>query len=675
MNIVFGFTIGETPNGMTAAQRAKKLRQELAHHEHRYHVLDAPEISDAEYDALMRELVALEEAHPELRTPNSPTQRVGAAPREGFRTVTREKPMLSLANAFSEEELREFDARLQQRLGIPALQYVLEPKLDGLAVSCLYRDGELVEASTRGDGSTGEDITENMRTVRSLPLVLRGNAPPLLEVRGEVVMTKASFEKLNAEQLARGEKLFINPRNSAAGAVRQLDPRITKQRPLDFFAHSRGESSEKWPAHSVFLRALEGFGFKISPNVVSCAGADEVWQQVQAFETQRQSLPFAVDGMVVKLDDTALEERAGFVSRSPRWAIAFKYPPEEATTVVDDIDVQVGRTGTLTPVAHLRPVFVGGVTVSRATLHNADELARKDVRVGDTVFVRRAGEVIPEVISVVLEKRPSGAVPFVFPERCPACGGEVYRDPEEAALRCINPGCPAQLKERVRHFASRAALDIEGLGDKLVEQLVDSGRVKHLADVYALALEDWMALERMGEKSAENILTALQESLRRPLERFVYALGIRHVGEFVAKRLARELGSLEAIRGAPAAELERIHGIGPEVASAVAAFFSAPENAAEIDALLDRGFVLAAPAPIAGGPFTGKTVVLTGTLTMPRDEAKALIEAQGGRVSGSVSKKTQLIIAGEDAGSKLKKANELGIEIWDEARFRAALKS
>ena len=504
---------------VTFAQRAKKLRDTLAHHEHLYHVLDAPEISDAEYDALMRELVALEEAHPELRAPNSPTQRVGATPREGFRTITRDKPMLSLSNAFSEEELREFDGRLQQRLGVAALDYVLEPKLDGLAVSCTYENGELVEASTRGDGTTGEDITENMRTVRSLPLSLHGrHVPAMLEVRGEVVMTKVSFEKLNADQLQRGEKTFVNPRNAAAGAVRQLDPRITKQRPLDFFAHSRGESSETWPAHSAFLEALKGFGFKISPHIVRCTGADAAWASVQAFEAQRQSLPFAVDGMVIKLDDTALEERAGFVSRSPRWATAYKYPPEEATTVVDNIDVQVGRTGALTPVAHLRPVFVGGVTVSRATLHNADELARKDVRVGDTVFVRRAGEVIPEVVSVVLDKRPEGAESFVFPDRCPVCGGEVHRVPEEAAYRCINPGCPAQLKERVRHFASRGALDIEGLGEKLVEQLVDSGKVKHLADVYALTLEDWMALERMGEKSAENMLEALHESLQRLLE-------------------------------------------------------------------------------------------------------------------------------------------------------------
>lgn len=658
---------------VSSSKRAKQLRDELAHHEHLYHVLDAPEISDAEYDTLMRELLALEEAHPELRTANSPTQRVGAAAREGFRTVTRAKPMLSLANAFSEEELREFDARLQQRLGIALLHYIMEPKLDGLAVSCLYEDGELVEASTRGDGTTGEDITENMRTVRSLPLTLHGHAPERLEVRGEVVMTKASFEKLNAEQLKRGEKTFVNPRNAAAGAVRQLDPRITKQRPLDFFAHSRGDSSSSWPAHSAFLAALKSFGFKISPQVVECDGPDAAWAQVQAFEALRQTLPFAVDGMVIKLDDTALEERAGEVSRSPRWATAYKYPPEEATTVVDNIDVQVGRTGALTPVAHLRPVFVGGVTVSRATLHNADELARKDVRIGDTVFVRRAGEVIPEVVSVVLDKRPAGAVSFAFPDKCPVCGGEVHRDPEEAAYRCINPGCPAQLKERVRHFASRGALDIEGLGEKLVEQLVDSGKVKHLADVYNLALEDWMTLERMGEKSAVNMMEALKESTARPLERFVYALGIRHVGEFVAKRLARELGTLEAIRTAAVDTLERIHGIGPEVAAAVAEFFAAPKNAEEVDALLIHGFSLPPPAAIAGGPFTGKTVVLTGTMTMPRDQAKILIEGQGGRVSGSVSKKTQLVIAGADAGSKLKKATELGIEIWDEEKLMEAL--
>ncbi len=657
------------------AERAARLREQIVYHEHRYHVLDEPEISDAEYDKLFRELVELEAEHPSLVSKDSPTQRVGATPKEGFRTVTHTRPMLSLANVFSEEELRDFDQRLREKNfgkeGAGTLSYVVEPKLDGLAVSCVYENGEFVEASTRGDGTTGEDITENMRTVKSLPLRLHGKPPKHFEVRGEVVMTKKNFARLNELQLEHGEKTFVNPRNAAAGAVRQLDPKMTAQRPLDFFAHSRGGDETDWALHSQFLEAMRKFGFKLAPGIEVCDGIDAVWKKVHAFEDTRGDLPFGVDGAVIKLDDIAQQKHAGFVSKSPRWATAFKYPPEEATTVIEDIIVQVGRTGALTPVAKLHPVFVGGVTVSNATLHNPGEIARKDVRVGDTVFVRRAGDVIPEVVSVVMNKRPDSAVPFAFPVSCPVCGAKVAQEEDEAVPRCINASCPAQLKERVRHFVSRGALDIEGLGKKTVEQLVDSGQLKELADLYRLSLTEWTELERMGEKSAQNIIDALAKRKQRPLEKFLYALGIRHVGEVVAQRLAREFQSLEALRHADADRIQHAHGIGPEVGTEVAEFFAEPQNQKEIDALLAQGFELSAPAPLSEGPLSGKTVVLTGTLSMPRDEAKAHIERLGGRVSGSVSKKTSLVIAGEDAGSKLKKANELGIEIWDEARLVA----
>lgn len=665
----------------SAHEQINELRERIRYHEHRYYVLDAPEVSDGEFDALMRELIELESKHPELHDPASPTQRVGGAPREGISTVVRRMPMLSLSNVYNEEEVKDFDARLRRFLAReegPELVYVVEPKLDGLAMSLVYERGVLKEAATRGDGTTGEDVTDNVRTMRTVPLRLNWSAdgdkagplPARFEVRGEVVMTHKGFAKMNEEQAKLGEKQFVNPRNAAAGAIRQLDPAITAKRPLEFFAHSSGESDVHFSSHHEFLTFLTTIGFKIAPGIRQATGPGEVWAAITEFDQARQQLPFGVDGAVIKLDSAKDQEKAGFVSKSPRWATAFKYPPEEATTVVEDIGVQVGRTGALTPVAHLQPVFVGGVTVSRATLHNQQELERKDVRVGDTVFVRRAGEVIPEVVAVVLSKRPPGAVPFKMPTHCPVCSVEATREEGEAAWRCPNLRCPAQFKERVRHFAMRTALDIEGLGEKLIEQLIDSGKVKQLADLYALPFSDWMSLDRMGEKSAENIVSALGASKKRPLERFLHGLGIRHVGEFVAKRLAQSFGSIDALRAADADTLQKVHGIGPEVASAVAAYFHAPDSRAELDALLAHGFELAAPAAVSGGAFSGKTVVLTGTLaSLSRDEAKARIETQGGRVSGSVSKKTHILVAGADAGSKLEKATELGVEIWDEAKL------
>lgn len=663
-----------------AAARAEQLRQQIVHHEHCYYVLDAPEVSDAEFDQLMLELAALEEAHPELRTPSSPTQRVGGTVRAGLTTIVRNKPMLSLSNVFSKEEWLAFDSRLHRVLGLPeteAIAYIVEPKLDGLAMSLVYEDGILVQGATRGDGTTGEDVTENVRTIRTVPLKLRwprGEVPARFEVRGEVVITQKGFEKMNIEQAKLGEKQFVNPRNAAAGAIRQLDPKITAKRPLDFFAHSAGESSVDFSSHEEFITLLRALGFKLAPGIVRVEGPEAVWKVVDEFDQHRRTLAFGVDGAVIKANSRALQKKAGEVSKSPRWATAFKYAPEEATTVVEQIDINVGRTGALTPVAFLRPVFVGGVTVSRATLHNEQELARKDVRVGDTVFVRRAGEVIPEVVSVVLAKRPADAVPYTMPKHCPVCGADAVREEGEAALRCGNLLCPAQFKQRVRHFAMRTSLDIEGLGEQLIEQAVDAGKVKQLVDIYTLPFAEWTSLERMGDKSAENLLKAIAASKQRPLERFLHGLGIRHVGEFVSKRLAQAFGSIDALRLADAHALQKVHGIGPEVATAVANYFHSEVGKQEIDALLAQGFVLAAPKIDQAGVFAGKTVVLTGTLEkLSRDEAKAQIEALGGRVSGSVSKKTSLLVAGAEAGSKLDKAQELGIEVWDEARLLSEL--
>lgn len=663
----------------TVRRRIDELRAEIREHDHRYYVLDQPTISDAAYDRLYRELVDLEAAHPELVTPDSPTMRVGGAPAEGFAKVVHSRPMLSLANVFDEAELEDFDAGLRRRLdlgeGAPPIRYACEPKFDGLAVELIYEDGLLVQGATRGDGEVGEDVTANLRTIKTVPLRLAGDPPRRLEVRGEVVMFKRDFAALNRRQEERGEKVFANPRNAAAGSLRQLDPRITARRPLTFFAYEVGESSERFATHDQKLHRLASLGFRESGEWTVVEGGEAAKGYWARILEKRHDLPYDVDGVVVKVDDEDLRTRLGQVSKSPRWAVAFKFPPEEETTTVESIEVQVGRTGVLTPVAHLAPVRVGGVIVARATLHNEDELRRKDVRVGDRVMVRRAGDVIPEVVRVVTEARTGSESDFHFPKRCPSCDAEVVREEGEAAWRCTNSACPAQLKERIRHFAARPAMDIEGLGDKLVAQLVDRGLVKDFADIYRLDVEGWASLERMGEKSARNLADAVERSKRVPLRRFVNALGIRHVGEATAAALARRFPDVRQLFDASLADLESVKDIGGEVAMAIRQFFDREENRQVIEHLLAVGVEPQPEAPVAtGGVFQGKTVVLTGTLSRySRDEAKAEIERRGGKVSGSVSKKTDLVVAGEEAGSKLKKAQELGVQVVDEEGFVAML--
>ncbi|MDF1566079.1 MAG: NAD-dependent DNA ligase LigA [Deltaproteobacteria bacterium] len=663
----------------TIRARVEALRAELREHSHRYYVLDDPTVSDATYDRLMRELESLEAEHPELRSPDSPTLRVGAPPGEAFEKVEHRSPMLSLGNAFDDDELRAFDQRVHKVLELEAgapVRYLVEPKLDGLAVSLRYEEGVLVQAATRGDGRVGEDVTENVRTIRSVPLRLKGaagEAPSELEVRGEVIYRRSAFARLNREREEAGEPPFVNPRNAAAGSLRQLDSRMTAGRPLDAFLYEVVDAELERQAEK--LERLRDWGFRVAPATLA-EGIEEVIAACQALLEARHDRDYEIDGAVVKVDALALQARLGAVSRAPRWAIAFKFPPEEAETRVLAIDVQVGRTGALTPVARLEPVFVGGVQVSNATLHNQDELERKGVRIGDRVFVRRAGDVIPEVVRVIESARTGDEEVFVFPERCPVCDARASREEGEAVTRCSNLSCPAQLKERLRHFASRGALDIDGLGGKTIVQLVDEGLVETFADLFRLDTATLQDLDRMGEKSAANLVTALEAAKSPPLARLVYGLGIRHVGEHVAGVLARGLGSLEAIAAADTETLEALRDVGPEVAAAVRNFFTTEENARAVEALLAQGVRPVAPelppaTPAGGeGPFEGKTVVLTGGLAaLGRREAKAEIEARGGRVSGSVSKKTDLVIAGEGGGSKLDRARELGVEIIDEETF------
>ncbi|WP_373045645.1 NAD-dependent DNA ligase LigA [Vulgatibacter sp.] len=675
------------------SRRVEELREEIRDHDHRYYVLDQPIISDAAYDKLSRELQELEAAHPELRTPDSPTQRVGGAPAPGFAKVVHRRPMLSLANVFDEGELEDFDAGLRRRLDLgegQPIRYTCEPKFDGLAVELIYEEGRFVQGSTRGDGEVGEDVTGNLRTIRSVPLRLHGTAPARLEVRGEVVMFKRDFAALNRRQEEAGEKVFANPRNAAAGSLRQLDPKITASRPLTFFAYEVGESTEAFACHEEKLRRLAALGFKESGAWRIASGVEELKSYWKSILEQRHELPYEVDGVVVKVDDEDLRARLGQVSKSPRWAVAYKFPPEEETTRVEKIDVQVGRTGVLTPVAHLVPVRVGGVMVARATLHNEDELRRKDVRVGDRVVVRRAGDVIPEVVKVVVEVRTGREEPFEFPKTCPACGAEVTREVLEedesgksvklaAAWRCTNSACPAQLKERLRHFVSRRAMDIEGLGNELVEQLVEKGHVRDFADIYRLGAEDWSNLDRVvgeetykiGPKVGQKLADGVERSKHVPLRRFYNALGIRGVNEAFAAVLAKRYPAVDALVRADKAELELLPGVGPTRASWIRQFFDREENREVIRHLLEVGVEPQPEAAVqTGGAFAGKTVVLTGTLAaFSRDQAKAEIERRGGKVSGSVSKKTDLVVAGADAGSKRKKAQELGVAVVDEAGF------
>ena len=667
-----------SPRGMeNPAARAEELRARLRDASHRYYVLDAPTLSDAEYDRLFRELEQLEADHPDLITPDSPTRRVGAAPSEKFAKVTHGRQMMSLANAMTEDEFLEFDARVHRMLGEEPVRYVVEPKLDGLAVTLRYEKGRFARGATRGDGLTGEDVTANLRTIKMVPLQLGGRPPAVFEVRGEVFINKRDFVRMNEEREKAGEPTFVNPRNCAAGSLRQLDPRITAQRPLSIFFYEVGETpGVTFATHWEKLALLRELGLRTNPENALCESLPEVKEKYRRMLAMRHELPYEIDGSVVKVDSEDQRRRLGAVSRTPRWAIAWKFPAEEEATTVEDIFVSVGRTGALTPVAALKPVHVGGVTVSRATLHNEDELRRKDVRVGDRVFLRRAGDVIPEIVRVIVESRPAGSRPWEMPKQCPACGTPVVREEGEAITRCPNPTCPAKTVSRLRHFASRLAMDIEGLGVETSTQLTETGLVKTPADLYRLTYEQLVGLDRFADLSARNLLAAIDASKMRPLRHVIYALGIRMVGEATAVSLARRFGSLEALMNASVEDLQSVRDVGPEVARQVHDFLALPGQREMIGQLLAAGVRPDPEAAVAtGGALAGKTVVLTGTLAKySRESAKAEIERRGGRVSGTVSRKTDLVVAGEDAGSKLKKAEEIGVRVVDEDGFRELLK-
>ncbi|ELY6225496.1 NAD-dependent DNA ligase LigA [Cronobacter muytjensii] len=661
-------------------EKLTQLRTTLRHHEFLYHVMDAPEVPDAEYDRLMRELRALEEAHPELVTPDSPTQRVGAAPLTEFSQVRHEVPMLSLDNVFDEASFLAFNKRVQDRLkSTDALVYCCELKLDGLAVSLLYENGLLVRAATRGDGTTGEDITLNVRTIRAIPLKLRGdNIPARLEVRGEVFLPQAGFERINEEARRTGGKVFANPRNAAAGSLRQLDPRVTAKRPLTFFCYGVGllEGGELPRSHMGRLQQFKAWGLPVSDRIRLVETPEEVLAFYHQVEADRPTLGFDIDGVVIKVDSLELQEQLGFVARAPRWAVAFKFPAQEQMTTVREVEFQVGRTGAITPVARLEPVQVAGVLVSNATLHNADEIARLGLRIGDKVVIRRAGDVIPQVVNVVLSERPDETRPVVFPAQCPVCGSDVERVEGEAVTRCTGGLiCGAQRKEALKHFVSRRAMDVDGMGDKIIDQLVEKEYVHTPADLFRLTAGKLTGLERMGPKSAQNLVNALEKAKETTFARFLYALGIREVGEATAAGLAAHFGTLEALINATIDDLQKVPDVGIVVATHVFNFFEEESNRAVIRDLTEEvGIHWPAPQVVKAeeidSPFAGKTVVLTGTLSqMSRDDAKARLAALGAKVSGSVSKKTDLLIAGEAAGSKLAKAQELGIEVIDEAEM------
>ena len=657
------------------ARRAAELRAELEHHNYRYFVLDDPQVPDAEYDRLLRELRDLESAHPSLVTADSPTQRVGGVAADEFAEARHRQPMLSLDNAFSEEDVTAFDRRVRERLGSDeAVEYSAEPKMDGLAISVIWEHGVFTRAATRGDGVTGEDVTANVRTIASLPLRLRGAAPALLEARGEVFMPVAGFERLNREAAARGDKVFVNPRNAAAGSLRQLDPKVTASRPLEVYFYALGtlEGAPLPERHSEVLEMLRGLGLRVSPETRRVQGVAGCLAYYAALGARRAVLPHQIDGVVYKVDDLAAQRTLGFVSRAPRWAVAHKFPADEALTVVREVGFQVGRTGALTPVARLEPVFVGGVTVSNATLHNIDEIERKGVRIGDTVVVRRAGDVIPEVARVLLDRRPDDAREVRLPSACPVCGSPVERDPDAAVARCTGGyRCSAQRKERLRHFAARRALDVEGLGERLVEQLVDADLVQTPADLFRLDRATLAGLERMGEKSADNLLTALVKARDTTLPRLLFALGIREVGEATAAALAAHFGDLDALMEADLGSVQQVPDVGPVVAARVVEYFADPSHRDMILRLREAGvhWPVSAPVPPADGlPLVGLTWVLTGSLgSMDRGAAEDALRALGARISGSVSKKTDFVVAGSDAGSKLRKAEELGVRVLDES--------
>ncbi|MEW6572015.1 MAG: NAD-dependent DNA ligase LigA [Bacillota bacterium] len=659
-----------------AKSRIEELRREIEYHNYRYYVLDDPVISDAEFDRLVAELSSLEEAYPEFVTPNSPTQRVGGAPREGLATVRHIVPLLSLANAFGAEELRDFDRRVRAALPAEEVSYVVEPKIDGLAVSLTYRNGEFVQGATRGDGETGEDITPNLRTVRSLPLRFLQDTPPVVEVRGEAYMSKESFVKLNERREEAGEPPFANPRNAAAGSLRQLDPKITAHRKLDLFVYGIGYS--EGPAlttHHAVLDWLAGQGFKVTPHHRLFAGINEAIDYCLYWQGKRFDLPYAIDGMVVKVDSINQQERLGATLKSPRWAIAYKFPPEEAVTRLGRIVVSVGRTGVLTPTAVFEPVHLAGTTVTRATLHNEDLIREKDIRVGDYILVHKAGDVIPEVVRALPEQRTGKEKEFQMPARCPVCGAGTIREKGEVALRCPNISCPARLKESVLHFASRNAMDIRGLGRALVEQLVEKGMVRSVADIYSLRLDDLARLERMGRKSAANVLREIEASKKKDLSRLIFGLGIRHIGERAGKLLAGRFEKLERLIEAGEEELTAVPEIGQKMAASIRAFFAEPQNLAVVRQLVEAGVNTESfEARTASGLLAGKVFVLTGALKdFTRDQAAAVIEKLGGRVSSSVSRRTDYVVAGENPGSKFDKARELGVTILDEEGFKRLL--
>jgi DNA ligase (NAD+) len=681
------------------------LRDEIRRHEYRYYVLDDPQISDADFDRLMNELKKLEAAHPELITPDSPTQRVGGKPREGFVKVAHSAPMLSLDNAYSEEELRDWERRIHELSGRKDIEYVCELKLDGMSLALRYEDGKLVRGITRGDGSTGEDVTSNVRTVRSVPLSIsrdqlkKAGIPLDFEVRGEMLMPIASFKKMNEERAKQELSQFANPRNATAGTVRQLEPSITAQRRLDYFAYmllaKTGEGARRstnsgdggagaptraitvFPNHWQALNALDNAGFKVNPRRALATNFEEILQFIKRWQEKRETLPYEIDGVVIKINSTALQRELGFTGKAPRWAIAYKYAARGGITQIENIHVQVGRTGKLTPVAELKPVPIGGTTVSRATLHNMDEIERLGVKIGDWVEVERGGDVIPKVTRVVDDKdHPRGNKSFHMPDKCPVCGGHVVRAEGEADHRCVNQKCPAKLRETILHFASRGVMNIDGMGDALVTQLTERGVVKDVADIYKLTKTQLLSLERMGEKSADNILREIENSKKLPLERVIYGLGIRFVGERTAQFLAEHFGDISALEKTGEEELQQVEEVGPRIAKSIVEFFAEPRNRELVEELRSAGLTLKGKKKERGTKLAGKTFVLTGTLlNYTRDEAKKLIEDAGGKVVGSVSKKTDYVIAGADAGSKLDKAKELGVAVLDENAMRALVES
>jgi DNA ligase (NAD+) len=661
------------PSSKDVQQKIDALREKIRHHEHRYYVLDDPEISDAEFDRLVNELKALEAEHPELITADSPTQRVGGKPREGFVKILHSTPMMSLDNAYSEDELRDWERRVHELSGESRVDYVCELKLDGMSLALRFAGGKLALGITRGDGSVGEDVTLNVRTVRSVPLSIpaktltKAGLPPDFEVRGELLMPLAAFQRMNDEREQQGLPKFANPRNATAGTVRVLEPNITAQRRLDFFSYALFVNGRTlFERHSETLKALGTAGFKVNPNHRLVHNLDEVWAFIHEWEAKRDNLAYEIDGIVIKVDRTRLQEELGYTGKAPRWAIAYKFAARSGVTQIEGILVQVGRTGKLTPVAALKPVAIGGTTVSRATLHNMDEIDRLGVRIGDWVTVERGGDVIPKVVKV-LENKPRGHRKFHMPERCPECGGHVVRAEGEADHRCVNANCPAKLRESIRHFASRGVMNIEGMGDALVNQLVEKGLVKNIADIYDLNEEKLLTLERMGKKSAQNILSEIENSKKLPLERVIYGLGIRMVGERTAQFLAEHFGSMDELMKATEEELQQVNEIGPRVSASIREFFDEPKNVALVERLRKAGLTFKGRKKQRATTLAGKTFVLTGTLERhTRDQAKKLIEDAGGKVAGSVSKKTDYVVAGAEAGSKLDKARELGVSVVDE---------